>query len=179
MQRTLIGGCAALLATLAVAGCGGSSSSTTPTDTWASGVCTAITTWQNQLKSIESSVKSGNVTKDSINGAVSQAKDATNQLGDSLKKLGKPDTQAGQQAKTDVQNLSNELSSGVKTIEDAISNASGAAGVLSAVSTAAGTLSTMVTQVTTTVANLQTLDPSGELEKAFKSSAACKPLLGS
>ena len=180
MRRTLIGACAALLAALAVAGCGGSSSSgTTATDTWASGVCTAITTWQNQLKSIETSVKSGSVTKASINSAVSQAQSATEQLGKSLKKLGKPDTQAGQQAKTDVQNLSDDLSKGVKTIEDAVSNASGAAGVLSAVSTAAGTLSTMVTQVTTTMTDLQQLDATGELEKAFKNSAACKPLLGS
>jgi len=178
MRKTLIGACAALLAVLAVAGCGGSSG-TTATDTWASGVCTAITTWQNQLKSIETSVKSGNVTKDSINNAVSQAQSATEQLGKSLKKLGKPDTQAGQQAKTDVQNLSDDLSKGVKTIQDAVSNASGAAGVLSAVSTAAGTLSTMVTQVTTTMTDLQQLDATGELEKAFKNSAACKPLLGS
>jgi len=180
MRRTLIGACAAVLAALAVAGCGGSSSSgTTATDTWASGVCTAITTWQNQLKSIETSVKSGSVTKDSIDGAVSQAQDATVQLGKSLKKLGKPDTQAGAQAKTEVQNLSDELSKGVKTIQDAVSDATGAAGVLSAVSTATGTLSTMVTQVTTTMTNLQQLDAQGELEKAFESSAACKPLLGS
>ena len=178
MRRTLTGACAAVLVALAAAGCG-SSSTTTATDTWATGVCTAITTWQKQLTSIESTVKNGGVTKDSINGAVDQAQAATNQLGDSLKKLGKPNTQAGQQAKTDVQKLSDELSSGVKTIEDAVKGASGAAGVLSAVSTATGTLSTMVTQVSTTVSDLQKLDPQGELEQAFKKSSACKPLLGS
>ena len=177
MRRTLTGACAAVLAALAVAGCG-SSNTTTATDTWATGVCTAITTWQNQLTSIENTVKSGGVTKDSINTAVTQAKDATNQLGDSLKKLGKPDTQAGQQAKDDVNQLSSELNKNVQTIQDAISNASGAAGVLTAVSTASSTLVTMGNQVSTTLTDLQKLDPKGEIQQAFKQSSSCKSLLG-
>ena len=178
MRRMLTGACAALLAVLAVAGCG-SSSTTTATDTWATGVCTAITAWQTQLTSIEDTVKSGGVTQDSINSAVDQAQAATNDLAKSLKKLGKPDTQASPQAKDDVQKLPDELSKGVKTIQDAVKGASGAAGVLSAVSTATGTLSTMISQVSTTISDLQSLDPKGELEQAFKKSSACKPLLGS
>ena len=166
------------LAALAAAGCGGSSSSTTPTDTWASGVCTAISTWKTSLTSIESTVKSGGVSKDSLNAGVTQATDATKTLADSLKKLGKPNTQAGQQAKDDVDQLSSELTKNAQTIQDAISNASGAAGVLTAISTASSTLVTMGNEVSTTIGDLQKLDPKGEIQQAFKQSSSCKSLLG-
>ena len=179
MRRTGTLACAAALAVLVAAGCGSSGGGTTATDAWATGVCTAITTWQGQLKTITSSVTSDGVSKASIDKAITQAKDATNQLADSLKKLGKPDTQAGQQAKDDVQQLSDELSSGIKKVQDSVSGASGAAQVLAGVSVATGTLSTMVTQVSTTIGDLQKLDPKGELEQAFRKSDACKPLLGS
>jgi hypothetical protein len=179
--RTAVGA-AALVATVALtaAGCGGSSSSgTTATDTWASGVCTAITTWKTQLTTIETTVKSGGLSKDSINTAVTQAKTATDTLAKDLKKLGKPDTQAGQTAKSEVEQLSTELSKNVQTIQDAVAGASGAAGVLTAVSTASATLVTMGQEVSTTLADLQKLDPKGELEKAFKQSSSCKALVGS
>jgi membrane-bound lytic murein transglycosylase B len=167
------------LAALAAAGCGGSSSSdTTATDTWASGVCTAVSTWKTSLTGIATTVKSGGVSQDSLNSAATQAQDATKTLADSLKKLGKPDTQAGQQAKDAVDQLSSELSKNVKTIQDAISNASGAAGVLTAVSTASSTLVTMGDEVSATLTDLQKLDPKGEIQQAFKQSSSCKSLLG-
>ena len=165
-------------AALAAAGCGGSSSSTTPTDTWASGVCTAISTWKTSLTSIESTVKSGGVSKDSLNAGVTQATDATKTLADSLKKLGKPNTQAGQQAKDDVDQLSSELTKNAQTIQDAITNASGAAGLVTAISTASSTLVTMGNEVSTTIGDLQKLDPKGEIQQAFKQSSSCKSLLG-
>jgi hypothetical protein len=168
------------LAALAAAGCGGSSKSgATPTQTWATGVCTAFTTWKTQLGDIENTVKSGGLSKSTIDKAVSQAKDATDTLASSLKKLGKPNTQAGQTAKSDLDQLSTELTKNIQTIQDAISNASGAAGVLTAVSTAGSTLVTMGSEVSSTLTQLQALDPKGELQQAFKQSSACKSLLGS
>jgi ABC-type transporter Mla subunit MlaD len=180
-DREIRAGAALLVAVaaLAAAGCGGSSSSSpTPTDAWASGVCTAISTWKTSLTSIESTVKSGGVTKDSLNAGVTQATDATKTLADSLKKLGKPDTPSGQQAKDDVDQLSTELSKNAQTIKDAITNASGAAGLVTAIATASSTLVTMGNEVSTTIADLQKLDPKGEIEQAFKQSSSCKSLLG-
>jgi hypothetical protein len=183
MARTGITvGASALVASVALlaAGCGGSKSSTvTPTDTWASGVCTAVTTWKTSLTNIETTVKSGGLSKDSINTAVNQAKSATDTLAKDLKKLGKPNTQAGQTAKSDLDTLSTELNKNVQTIQDAISGASGAAGVLTAVSTASATLVTMGQEVSSTLTALQKLDPKGELETAFKQADSCKSLLGS
>jgi len=183
MRRTPTTSGAAVLAAavaLLAAGCGGSSStSTMSTDQWASGVCTAVTTWKTSLTSIESSVKSGQLTKESISGATTEAAAATNTLAKDLKKLGKPDTQAGQTAQDDLAQLSSELTKNVQTIEDAISGVSGAAGVLTAVSTAASTLATMGTEVSTTLTDLQKLDPKGEIKQAFQQADSCKSLLGS
>jgi hypothetical protein len=174
-------GAAVLVAFVALlaAGCGSNGSDTTATQTWATGVCNAFTTWKTSLSNIESSVKSGGLTQDSLDKAVSQAKDATNTLGSDLKKLGKPDTQAGQQAKDEVDQLSSNLTKNVKTIDDAVSNASGAAGVLTAVSTAGSTLVTMGNEVQSTVTSLKKIDPKGELQQAFQDSPACKSVLGS
>ncbi|HTZ04481.1 MAG TPA: hypothetical protein VMB53_01870 [Gaiellaceae bacterium] len=176
---SVIAAVAVVAVALASAGCGGKKNETTSTQDWANGVCTAFTTWKNSLTDLQKTVKTGGLTQDSLNSAVNDAQDATTTLAKDLKKLGKPDTQAGQQAKDDVQQLSDELSSGSKTISDAMSNAKGATGFLTAVSTITSTLASMVTEVQTTVTNVQKLDPKGELEQAFKSAPACKPYVGS
>ncbi len=170
---------AAAAVALAAAGCGSSSSDTTSAQTWANGVCSAFSTWETSLKGLQTTVTSGGLSKDSLNTAASDAKDATQTLAKSLKKLGKPDTQAGQQAQDDMSQLSTELNASAQTISDAMNNASGAAGVLTAVSTISATLVTMGKDVSTAVTNLQKLDPKGELETAFKQASSCKTLTGS
>src|SRR5262245_57296622 len=85
----------AAAAVLAAAGCGGSGSSTTSATDWANGVCSSIVTWENSLKSISSSLQA-NPSKDGVQQAVDDAKSATDTLAGDLKKLGKPDTEAGQ-----------------------------------------------------------------------------------
>ena len=173
------------LPALIAAGCGSSGGSTTSTtttttsasatETWASGVCTSITTWQAALKSAASSLKS-NPTKNGLQTAGDDAKAATDTLASDLKGLGKPDTQVGQQAKTSLDQLATSLQHNVATIENAVSGASGLGGALKAVPTVTATLATMETQVKTTVTNLEGLGATGELKTAFASSSACKSL---
>lgn len=171
---------AAAAVALAAAGCGSSSSNnTTSAETWANGVCSAFSTWETSLKSLQSTATSGGVTKDSLNAAVTTAQGATQTLAKDLKKLGKPDTASGQQAKDDLNQLSDELNSSAQTITDAMDNASGAAGVLTAISTISATLVTMGKDVSTTITSLQKLDPKGELKSAFKNASSCKTLTGS
>jgi hypothetical protein len=163
---------------LVAAGCG-KKNETTSTQDWANGVCTSFTTWKTSMTDLQKSVKSGGLTQQSLTSAVSSAQSATDTLAKDLKNLGKPNTQAGQQAQADVQQLSDQLSSGSKTISDAMSKAKGATGFLTVVSTVSSTLASMVTEIQTTVTNLKKLDPKGELQKAFKSAPACKPYVGS
>lgn len=163
---------------LAAAGCSKSSKPTTTTD-WANGLCSSITTWKSSISAAASSIKSGNVSKSSLQTTVNNVKSATSTFESSVKKLGKPPTKAGAQAQQSVQQLSTEVGNGVQSIETAIDNASGLTGVLSAVSVVSGTLVTMGTEVSSTVTSLQQLDPSGELTTAFKQADNCSSLISS
>lgn len=167
-------GAAALLA----AGCGGSKDETTSAQDWASGVCSAISTWADSLKSAASSVQ-GTPTKESLQSATGDVQDATKTLESDLKKLGKPDTEAGQQAQDEVSTLSDQLNSDVDKIDNAVNGVSGVSGLMSALSVVTGTLATMGNQLSTTFQNLQKLDVKGELESAFKQSSECKDLTSS
>ncbi len=175
---------AAVLVFLA-AGCGssgGSSATTTTTsasatETWATGVCSSITTWQTAVKSAASSVTS-DPTKSGLQKAAGDAQAATQTLTSDLKGLGKPDTQAGQQAQDSLTKLSTSLHQDVATIQGAVKGASGLSGVVSAVSTVTATFATMKTQVKTTITNVQGLDAKGELKTAFTNASACNSLTG-
>ena len=118
------------------AGCGssGDNSTTTTTtsasatETWASGVCTSLTTWQTAIKSAAGSLKS-DPTKSGLQTAADDAKSATQTLASDLKGLGKPDTPSGQQAKDSLDQLATSLQQNVATIENAVKGASGISGV--------------------------------------------------
>ena len=175
-KRALIAVAVALLAALA-AGCGSSASSdTTPTSEWADGFCSAITTWTTSLTTITDTIKQGGLSKDSLSSAIDDASTSTDTFTSSLQDLGKPDTDAGQQAKDSVDQLATDINDDMQTIQDAVANASGASGLLSAVSTISTTLKTAGQQVSSTFESFQSLDAKGELETAFKAAPSCKDL---
>ena len=159
------------------AGCGSSSESdTTPTVDWANGLCSSITTWQTSITSIIDSLKGGNLSKDSLTAAVDDAEEATRTFTSDLKGLGRPDTEAGQQAQDSVNELTTQIDDDMTKIQDTVSNASGVAGVLAAVPTITSTIQSAGNQVADTVSGFQDLDAKGELEAAFKSADSCKTL---
>jgi len=95
-----------VLAVLA-AGCGGGGGKdTTSAQDWADGVCSAINTWTDSLSSAGQSLSGGNLSKDSLESAAGDVKDATSQLKDDLSGLGTPDTKSGDQAKQTTDELS-------------------------------------------------------------------------
>ena len=173
----LVLGAAMTCVALAAAGCGSDDDSATPAS-WASGVCSAITTWQSALTSAADSVRS-DPTQDTVESAADDAKSATETLESDLDDLGKPDTDAGDQAKDLVAELSTSLQDGADAIDEAIKDVSDASGVPAAVATVTSTLTTMKTVVDTTVTNLQGLDAQGELKDAFTSASECDSLTGS
>ncbi len=168
------------VAAFLAAGCGSSDSSSdaTATATWADGLCSAITTWTSSLSSIGDSLKGGNLSKDSLSSAVDDAKSATETFTSDLDSLGKPDTDAGQQAKDAVDQLSADLKADMTKIEDAVDGASGVSGILDAVTVISSTLQTAGNQVTSTITSLEDIDAKGELESAFKQSSSCNDLAG-
>jgi len=173
---------AAALALLAVlvalaAGCGGSgssdSSSSTPSaQTWAGNLCSSISDWGNSIKTATSSLK-GNVSKSSLQSALGDVSDATDTFVTDLKGLGKPDTDAGKQAQSTLQNLATELDADSQAIKNAKSSSNGTVATVSAVT---ASLAKMGDQISSTFATLQGLDAKGELSDAFKNASSCKNL---
>jgi hypothetical protein len=169
---------AVAVAALVAAGCGGSkdSSSTTPTAQWADGLCTAITTWQSAISDVATSLKGGNLTKDSLSSAANDVKSATETFTSDLGKLGKPDTAAGQQAQDSVSQLKTDIEADVKSIQDTVDAASGITGILKAVPSITATVSSAGSQISSTVTTLKGLDAKGELKSAFQQSSSCASL---
>jgi hypothetical protein len=164
---------------LLAGGCGSKSSQPMSPADWANGVCSSITTWKTSIKSSTDSLKGGNLSQDSVKATAGDVTSATETLASDLKDLGKPNTQAGQQAEDSIGQLSSDL----KTDTDAIKSAANGISNLSTARTAAATIrttvATMGNQVSSTVTSLKQLDPKGELHTAFQQSSACTQLSSS
>jgi hypothetical protein len=166
-------------ATLVAAGCGGDDTSDTPAAAeWAGGVCTALTTWKDEVSGAAESLQDGNLSADALKSAVGDVGDATRTLSDDLKGLGRPDTEAGQEAQETLASLADELATEADTIESAVEDASGISEILTAVSTISSTFVTMGQQVSSAFSSLEDLEGGQELKDAFTESESCSSLAG-
>src|SRR5262245_49438244 len=165
-----------LLAVLAflAAGCGGGNDDSNPATAWADDLCTAVNDWTGALNDAASSL-TGNLTRDGLNAAADDARDATDAFVDELQGLGAPDTASGAEAKDTVDQLATDLSDGVDDIQSAIKNAST---VVGAITTVKNTLTTMGNELTSTLNQLRQLDAQGELQSAFDDADSCSSLTG-
>jgi hypothetical protein len=155
------------------AGCGGSDESAT--DEWAGDLCGSLTTWEDSITSLADELQQS-PTRDQLESAANEAKDATDTLVDDLKGLGRPDTEAGQQAQETVDDLSTQVEDGVDTVQKAVDDASGASGMLNAISVASTTFGTLLQQISAAVQKLQGLDSGGELQSALQDNSSCQSL---
>jgi hypothetical protein len=165
---------ATLLLALAAAGCGGGSSKPTASD-WADNLCSAVTSWTDELKSTATTLTS-DPTLDGLKSAKSDVSSATDKFVDDLKGLGKPNTDAGEKAKETTDKLAEQLDQDKQDLNDAVDKASGVQGVVDAAKAVQTTLTTMASQFTAAFTSLQSLDTKGELEDAFQSADSCKKL---
>ena len=187
--------CVASLALVAV-GCGGddeSSSQTTetssqttetsteaPADEWASGACSALTTWKSDLdEAVQPLTDVSSLSEESVRQAADDAKAATQTLADSMRNLGRPDTSSGEQVQSSADDLVTEIESGANEVEAAVAGVSTAADIPSAVGTITTTVTAMRTQVDNAVQTLEDADASGELKTAFEDADSCTDLTGS
>ena len=99
MRRTWTAALIVVVAAAAAAGGGGSSDEETdPTAAWASGFCSAVTTWTDDLQGItQQFTDTSNLSQDGLASAAEDARTSTQQLVDSLKALGAPETDSGQE----------------------------------------------------------------------------------
>ncbi len=175
MTKTLVASAVAALALFA-AGCGGSdeSPSASPTDEWADGFCTAITTWTDSIQSTtEQFTDLSAFSQDGLEGAANDVKGATEALADDLKSLGAPDTESGQAVKDSIDELTTTLETEVATIEDTAQGVSGLTGIPAAVTSITASLAAMGTAFSSTFQALEDADVEGELQTALEDSPAC------
>jgi hypothetical protein len=175
-RRRVLGATAVAAVALLAAGCGSNKSADTTTTSstvdWANGVCSAVATYQGSLTDAAKSV-TGNISKSGLQDAADQVKSATDTFVSETKSLGKPDTEAGKQAKTTLDTLSSQLDTDVSAVQSATGS-----GVLAAVSSISATLATAQKQITTAFDQLKGLDASSELSDAFSQASACSSLTG-
>jgi uncharacterized phage infection (PIP) family protein YhgE len=158
---------------LIAAGCG--SKDQPSTAEWVDGVCAAMVTWTNSLKSSAQSLQGGNLSEDSLKGAVDDVTEATDTLESDLEDLGKPESDSGQQAKEEIDQLSDQLSEGANSIENAADDVSGLNGVLAATTSITAALGMMANQISSTLIDLRQL-PGGGLQDAVDHSKSCQEL---
>ena len=166
--------CAAAIAL--TTGCGGGDGDdASATDEWASSVCTAVDSWRTSVDAAADAIQA-DPTREGIQEAADDLTTATEKLVDDLNGLGRPETEAGQEAQESVDALTNELEQSVTTMENAVDDASGASGILNAVSVISGNLVTMGQSVTSTLTSIQELEGADELRQAFEQADSCANL---
>jgi hypothetical protein len=160
---------------LIAAGCGGSDSSDEdPTAAWASGFCTAVTSWTDELETVTSSFSdTSNLSQDGLQSAADDVKGATSQLVDDLEALGAPETEGGEEIQSSIDSLSTTLETEAANIEEAVQGISGITGIPSAVTTITTSLSAMGTAFSTTLNTIDGADVGDELQTALEDSPEC------
>lgn len=171
MARWLI---SVLTAVVLLAGCGGDSGSSASED-YANGACSNLSTWVTTVDGAAKSLGDAglSIDRDDVQTAVSDVSDATDTLVDDLKQLGPPETDAGTQAKSELDTLGTTLAQQVDTVEQALNEGGSALTLATTVTTA---LSTAAGAVESTYQSLRGLDPGGELQDGFENAEDCESL---
>jgi methyl-accepting chemotaxis protein len=165
----------ALLAATLAAGCGGDDGGdggSSATD-WANDLCSTITEWTESVEATSNSLRGGNLSEESLRDAADEFRSATQQFVDDVRGLGAPDTDAGEEAKEEIDQLADAIDEDVAEIEEAVEGGEGLAATVSAITTA---LAGMGEELASTFTALEQLDAGSELEEAFRDADACDEL---
>jgi hypothetical protein len=166
----------ALGLTVVAAGCGGGSSDEQANEAYANSVCSAISGWSQQMKSIATTF-TGTPSKATLQAKVNQAVDATKSLATQIKAVPPPDTSQGQAAKQQLEQLSTDAQTTTSAAQSAVNQLGGnpsAADIGVAVVALAPQVENLVSTAKSAVTTLK--DASGSLGSAFKSADSCKSL---
>ena len=157
----------ALVTMPAVAGCGGNEESAS--EQWAGGVCTQLSTWVTNVEDAVRSLTENPLSLDqaTVQAATEDVKGATDDLVDGLADLGPPETEDGDQARSELDDLGTQLQQQLEDIEQ-----SADAGSLSLV-TVTSAIATAASAVRSTYESIKSLDSGGELRDAFESADSC------
>jgi hypothetical protein len=157
------------------AGCGSGSSDKKANEAYATGVCSAIGSWVNDVKSL--ATISGGISKASLQKKLTQFQTATKNLVSGIKAVPPPNTSEGQNAKKQV----NLFVTQVQATSTAVKTASAKIPANASLSEIAPVLAPLRPQLTALSSTAQSTVKSlknvgGSLQSAFDSADACKNL---
>ncbi len=178
VHRTLALPAAVLVAALALvaAGCGGDNASSS--EQWADSVCTDLNTWADSVTTTITGVMSKGlgVTKSDLSAAANQTSSATSRLVDDLKAIGPPDTESGQQAQQELQQLGDGIEQHANKAKDLVNGASGS-GAAAIVATARSLLVEIGAAADQLKSALTSLEQAGQdIRDGIESSDSCQKL---
>jgi hypothetical protein len=149
--------------------CGGDDGGgTSSPNEWADSLCTELSTWRDSVASAAGPLQGGNISRQELQNVANEVADATETLVGGLQDLDRPDIEAGEEAKDEIEQLADELQTDIGEIERAAADGSGNA--------ARASLNTMGNEITSTLQSLGQIDAQGELRSAFEQSDACREL---
>jgi chorismate synthase len=167
----------ALSAVLAVvvAGCGASAE-----EKWAGSVCSDVADWKSQVQKASDDVKTQLQspqagTLAAINTDVRSAVDATQQLATDLKATKAPDTDAGTQAKQQIDSLASQLDTTVtkaKQTVDSVPQGAGLVETAQKLAPLASDLSSLLASASSTLSSVQA--SASEIKSGFDNADSCK-----
>jgi chorismate synthase len=165
----------AVLAAVA-AGCGGSS----PEEEWAGSVCSDVADWKSEVQKASDDVKTQLQspqagTLGAINTDVKSAVDATQQLATDLKATKAPDTEAGTQAKQQIDSLVSQLDATVtkaKQTVDSVPQGAGLVETAQKLAPLASDLSSLLASASNTLSSVQA--SASAIKDGFDSADSCK-----
>jgi methyl-accepting chemotaxis protein len=165
----------AVLALVGIAaGCGGDDEGEDPTAAWASGFCSAITDWTDELQNVSSQFSdTSNLSEEGLQSAAEDVRTATQSLVDDLKDLGRPETASGEEVESSLNELSDTLDGETAEIEDTAEGVSSLTDLPGAITTISSSLSAMLTSFSNTLTTIQGADVDGELQTALEDSPEC------
>jgi hypothetical protein len=167
----------ALFAALAfvAAGCGGSSDKKA-NEAYADSVCTAVATWEQQVKTIATTFTAP-ISKASLQNKITQVEAATKTLATQVAAVPAPNTSDGQAAKKQVDQLATDVANTVDSAKSAVAQLpadASATSVAAALVPLAPQVKSLASTAQSTVTSLQSAG--GSLADAFKSTKSCKNL---
>jgi len=161
--------------TVTAAGCGGSSDKQANND-YADSVCSAIGSWQSQIKSIASTF-TGVPSQATLEAKLKQVETATKNLTKQIKAVPPPDSSEGKAAKQQLDQLTTDINSTVDAARSAFTQIQAnpsSASIAAAVATLVPQVQNLANETKSALSTLKSAGSS--LGSAFKSADSCKSL---
>lgn len=169
-------------ALVAATGCGGDDEP--PAEAWANDVCTSISDWRTSIEGIVGDLQSQLTSADAaaaVKDAVASGVDATTQLKDELQDIGAPETEAGEEAKQALDDFADQAAQTADDVQaqaEKLPDSGSVTELLGQLTPMAASLESLAREGQSQLQDLESLDPSGEIQDGVENAEACQSLTG-